>query len=174
MNNADSNEQPDTDSKQDKPEVLRAKDIIPPLRTPTPAAPSTQQPVQKASPGPAVPGSGPEKRTIPTDSNLPQPRPKPATTTPLVQPAAEQTKSDIPRFDLAEKIMAEQRRITAVRRKGPGQQDEAQEQEREAESLNNTEEPVPQALSEEEQIIAEIVSRDIEVLCRGPISKASK
>ena len=174
MNNADSNEQPGPDSKEEKPEVLRAKDIIPPLRTPTPAAPGMQQPGQKAPTGPAAPGPAPAKRTIPTGSALPQPETKPAATTPSVPPAAEQAKSDIPRFDLAEKIMAEQRRITAVRRKGPGQQDEVQEQEREAESLSNTEEPVPQALSEEEQIIAEIVSRDIEVLCRDPISKVSK
>lgn len=174
MNNADSNEQPSPDSKQDKPEVLRAKDIIPPLRTPTPAAPVTQQPVQKASPGAAVPGSGPEKRTIPTGPNLPQPGPKPATTTPLVPPAAEQAKSDIPRFDLAEKIMAEQRRITAVRRKGPGQQDEAEGQERKTESSGDMKKSPTPVLSEEEQIIAEIVSRDIEGLCRDSISKVSK
>ena len=65
--------------------------------------------------------------------------------------------------------MAEQRRITAVRRKGPGQIEEVQEQEREAESGGGIKEQVPPASSEEEQIIADIVTKDIEKLCRGRI-----
>ena len=170
MNNADSNEQFGSDSEQRKADVHRAKDIIPPLKAPAGPAPATQQPGQKVSPPPAVPPSSPDKGLSPGSVQLPKPGPKPAADTPAAPLSEEQVKSEVPRFDLAEKIMAEQRRITAVRRKGPGQIEEAQEQELEAESLSNTEEQVPPALSEEEQIIAEIVARDIERLCRGRIS----
>ena len=79
---------------------------------------------------------------------------------------------DIPRFDLAEDIMAEQRRLTAVRRKGPGG----------PEPVNLTPSPVLPAAVRPSQsshsfsegfnyisdpIIADIVTRDIERLCSG-------
>ena len=172
MNNVDSNKQSSAASEQSKADVLRAKDIIPPLRTPTRPAPGTQQPGQKVPTPPAVPGPSPEKRAVPTSVNLPQPGPKPAANTPAAPKTPEQAKSEIPRFDLAEKIMAEQRRITAVRRKGPGQTDEGQD--KEAESVCDAKKQVPPALSAEEQIIAEIVARDIERLCKGHISSVSK
>jgi hypothetical protein len=73
-----------------------------------------------------------------------------------------QEKPEIPSFDLAEEIMAEQRRITAIRRKAPGQRTEAQQNE-------PVDHPPTPALSEQEKIIAEIVARDIERLCRGII-----
>ena len=65
--------------------------------------------------------------------------------------------NEIPKFDLAEEIMAEQRKITAIRRKAPGEKKELQSQEAEAE----------RAQSYQEQIITEIVARDIERLLRG-------
>ena len=76
--------------------------------------------------------------------------------------------TDIPRFDLAEDIMAEHRRLTAVRRKGPGGPEPA----------NLTPSPLPVAVrpsqsihsfSEEfsDPIIAGIVARDIERFCSG-------
>jgi len=79
---------------------------------------------------------------------------------------------DIPRFDLAEDIMAEQRRLTVVRRKGPGS----------PEPVNLTPSPgLPVAVRSSQSshsfsegfnyisdpIIANIVARDIERLCRG-------
>jgi len=89
--------------------------------------------------------------------------------------------NDIPKFDLAEEIMAEQRRITAIRRKGPGQKIEAPSEEEEVErdftsqeddemegwSIGYTIGQPPPMLSEQEKIIAEIVARDIEKLCGG-------
>ena len=89
--------------------------------------------------------------------------------------------NEIPKFDLAEEIMAEQRRITAIRRKGPGQKSEAPSEEGEVEldstsqedgemggrSIGYTIEQPPPMLSEQEKIIAEIVARDIEKLCGG-------
>jgi hypothetical protein len=125
----------------------------------------------------------------------------------------EQKKSEIPKFDLAEEIMAEQRKITAIRRKAPpkagpvrdpkdlGPKDKgsngadmieagvagpdkkaeprlAQGQEAELDStilqknhkmgaqpIGYTIKQPPPVLSEQEQIITEIVTRDIERLC---------
>jgi hypothetical protein len=172
VNNADSNQQSSADSEQSKADILRAKDIIPPLKAPAGPTPASQKPAEEGPTPPAVPASSSEPRTAPTSVNLPQPEPKPAATTPAVSPTQEQAKSDIPRFDLAEKIMAEQRRITAVRRKGPGQE-ETQEQEK-TEPVGGIKKQVPPALSEEEQIIADIVARDIERLCKGHISSVSE
>ena len=78
-----------------------------------------------------------------------------------------QKESEIPKFDLAEEIMAEQRKVTSARRKGPGKDVEARKPEQEAESVDYIgEQPTPMAL-ERQQIITEIVARDIEKLCRG-------
>jgi hypothetical protein len=80
--------------------------------------------------------------------------------------------TDIPRFDLAEDIMAEQRRLTAVRRKGPDSPI----------PVNLTPSPgLPVAVRSyqsshsfsegfnyiSDPIIADIVTRDIERLCSG-------
>jgi len=81
-----------------------------------------------------------------------------------------QEKTKIPKFDLAEEIMAEQRKITSIKRKAPGKKIEplrTQGQGPEAESIGHTiEQPTPVS-SEQNKIIAEIVARDIERLCRG-------
>ena len=142
-----------------------------------------------------------------------------------IQDASEPRPSDgrgeIPKFDLAEQILAEQRKITAVRRKAPGKaqrlpslappllsatadkgvtrlpsQDgaagkktelrpsdgrgEPPAREREAEPIGyiinparqktSGVKPPPLTLSEQGQIIAEIVARDIEKLRRGDTS----
>ena len=85
-------------------------------------------------------------------------------------PLPRQEKTEIPSFDLAEEIMAEQRRITAIRRKAPGVKTEAQRLKPEVQPVEHiNKEPKP-ALSEQEKIIAEIVARDIERLCRGDYS----
>jgi hypothetical protein len=116
----------------------------------------------------------------------------------------EQKKGKIPKFDLAKEIMAEQRKITAIRRKappktgpirdpkdlgpkdkgsngvgmieaglrraqssrvaGPGKRTQAPSPEGGAESISFAVQPPP-TLAEQEQIIAEIVARDIEQLC---------
>jgi len=78
----------------------------------------------------------------------------------------QQGKIEIPKFDLAEKIMAEQRRVTAIQRKAPCKKDKAQKKELKAESISyTTEQPMP-LVSEQEQIIADIVARDIAKLRR--------
>ncbi len=73
--------------------------------------------------------------------------------------------TDIPRFDLAEDIMAEHRRLTTGRRKGPGGSAPADLTHRKpflsrygfSGGFNAAGDPV----------IADIVARDIELLCRG-------
>ena len=104
-----------------------------------------------------------------------------------------QERSEIPKFDLAEQILAEQRKITAIRRKAPGKprrlpslapavtpvqaQDgaagkkpKAPDRQPQAQSTDYAIKQPPSILSEQEQIVAEIVARDIEKLCRRDTS----
>jgi hypothetical protein len=74
--------------------------------------------------------------------------------------------TDIPKFDLAEQIMAEQRKVAATRRKGPGKRVDAPKRQRLEPVGPAVVEPSPVS-SEEEKVIAEIVARDIQDLCRG-------
>ena len=102
----------------------------------------------------------------------------------------------IPKFDLAEQILAEQRKITAIRRKAPGKPQRLPSQDGAAGKKNKAPDQQPQAqstgytikqppptrtsqrsaasqssiLSEQEQIITEIVAGDIEKLYRGDTS----
>ena len=140
MNMDNSNGQFDSDSLQRKADVLRARDIIPGAR-----------PYGNAG------GREPDSQQTGTNESRLLSDAKRALET-------EQHTSEIPKFDLAEEIMAEHRRITAIRRRAPGEKDEAQRQEREAESAGHTIGQPSPALSEQEQIIAEIVRRDIERL----------
>ena len=89
------------------------------------------------------------------------------------QTRADTKPSKIPKFDLAEEIMAEQRKVSAVRRKGPGPRrfasqkeaaGEAPSQDQQLQAIGHPVEPPP-LVSEAEQIIAEIVTRDIQKLC---------
>ena len=73
---------------------------------------------------------------------------------------------EIPKFDLAEQIMAEHRKITAVRRKGPGKKAKPPQKPHPAELIARNVKPGSISLGPE-QVIAEIVARDIENLCIG-------
>jgi hypothetical protein len=81
--------------------------------------------------------------------------------------STEQEKGGMPRFDLAEEIMAEQRKISAIKRKAPGERIEAQKAEKEVEPVSYTMGPSTPAQPYQQKIIAEIVARDIESLFRG-------
>ena len=72
-------------------------------------------------------------------------------------------KRSVPSFDLAEEIMAEQRKITAAKRKSPGVKTPAPQSPAQIGSAGRKE-PV---LLEQSLIIAEIVARDIKKLCAG-------
>jgi len=79
---------------------------------------------------------------------------------------AMQETGEIPKFDLAKQIMAEQRKITAIRRKGPDKMAKPPQKQHPAETIGQNVMP-RRILSGPGQIIAEIVARDIENLCVG-------
>ena len=79
---------------------------------------------------------------------------------------------DIPQFDLAEDIMAEQRRQIAIRRKGPGgptpmpvEKPQPFSQRREDKTLERELETVRWIETTPDPIIADIVARDIAQFC---------
>lgn len=94
-------------------------------------------------------------------------------------------RAGIPKFDLAEQMMAEQRKIAAVKRKAPGRKAEPQTSELPAEFAHAAAEqeksfrPLFQQGSQQNgksgiwqpQIIAEIVAADIERLCNRPMPR---
>jgi len=79
---------------------------------------------------------------------------------------AMQETGEIPKFDLAKQIMAEQRNITAIKRKGPDKMARPPKKQHPAETIGQNVMP-RRILSGPGQIIAEIVARDIENLCIG-------
>jgi hypothetical protein len=85
---------------------------------------------------------------------------------PTIREDAMQETNDIPTFDLAEQIMAEHRKNTAIKRKGPAKKEKAPKKPHPAEFIDGNVKPGP-VVSGPEQIIAEIVARDIENLCIG-------
>jgi len=78
----------------------------------------------------------------------------------------EHNQSRIPSFDLAERIMTEQRKATATRRKAPGRNEPAPPERTEQPSTSPKRGSMPIG-SEPDDVIADIVKRDIERLCRG-------
>jgi len=169
-------------SKQSNADILRAGDIMPPYNDKSDQE-SNLRKVKGDSKNPSSPRQkqkhSSEKIVPPhTEENVP------AEAVPAEFTDANQQKREIPRFDLAEEILAEQRKITAIRRKAPGptrevgasKKDEppllssdrkTRGQERQVRSIDYAiEQPMP-LLSEQQQIIAEIVARDIEGLCSG-------
>ena len=70
--------------------------------------------------------------------------------------------SEIPRFDLAEQILAEQRKITAIRRKAPNKA--VARRSGHGTRATGHENRGGGLFPEQQQIIAEIVARDIENL----------
>jgi hypothetical protein len=79
---------------------------------------------------------------------------------------ADNKSTEIPKFDLAEQILAEQRKISSIKRKAPGQKNISPRLQKQVRSIGYTAK-MPPLLSEQEQIIADIVARDIETLLAG-------
>jgi len=139
--------------------VLRAMDVIPPFeshcepysgaanRTPPACRPVTARPGQ---------GSHDEMPVFMfSDDAL---------------PPADNGAEGIPTLDLGEKILAEQRRATAQTRRAPGAAPPASADFRKQEALLEVAEPVEvpsDEVAQLQQIVADIVARDIERLCRG-------
>jgi hypothetical protein len=186
VSNVGSSEQIDVDILQCKVDILRECNIIPLHDNTTQKNPVTQNSTRETTQS----SDAAEISTYEDTSSIPIETIPAKETTPLPRsvvsvnkkeeaetseetpdsPRCDGVAAGIPSFDLAEEIMAEQRKITAIRRKAPGQKTEAQRSEPQAQPADYTiEQPTP-ALSEQEKIIAEIVARDIERLCRGDYS----
>lgn len=144
----------DNDILQCRANVLRARDIIPPFGTKKPktAANSLPETEQKPTPGKApikissIPGF---EEILPTS-----------------------TESDIPQFNLAEQIFAEQRKVSSGRRQRTSQQSLAEKQEQiDTPASFESAKPwqslptmaiIPSPASPQQRIVAEIIARDIE------------
>lgn len=138
MNKTDSDKSEDTG-------ILRAKDIIPPYTN------INKKPKQHLK----------KENSLRTEHK--------AKHTELPPSKSKNTASqnaEIPKFDLAEHILSEQRKTASVRRKGPGAAYKNQNSERRIRSISYNILKQPK-LAQQEQIIAEIVSRDIQKLCNG-------
>lgn len=124
--------------------VLRATDIIPPFDN-VPAPAESPQPEPDAA----------SDNEWPADSTGDEPSPDAAA-------------DDIPKYDLAENILAEQRRVAARRRRRtpslPQEELPAQPEPRSAEPI--LADLPSEDLPELQRVVAEIVARDIERLCR--------
>jgi hypothetical protein len=173
----------DTDiNKQDDIDVLRADDIVPPYKKEyhhEQDLPATQAGRRKD-----LSSQDGRKQTLKeTTPSLSASRPQHVETGASEPGDVVQQVNEIPKFDLAEQIMAEQRKITAIRRKAPGkpqrlpsqdgaagQKSKAPDQRPRIQSTGYVVMQQPPALSQKEQIIAEIVARDIEKLYRGDSS----
>ncbi len=108
------------------------------------------------------------KANIPPLSKIkPAPIPIKTVNNPNAPKPPEFPPADIPKFDLAEEIMAEQRKITTMKRKAPGQITElANEKPKDQANRIRPVKPAA-AISEQDRMITEIVARDIEELCSG-------
>ncbi len=77
--------------------------------------------------------------------------------------------AEIPKYDLAENILAEQRRVAARRRRAPTQAQDEPPGPPELSGLKPSFSELPsEDLPELQRIVAEIVARDIDRLCRSP------
>jgi hypothetical protein len=138
--------------------VLRAMDVIPPFdsyREP----PSEHQSEVHHVP---TPGDVPMERDLGDEAGL-------AMFSDEGLPSTEDGAEAIPTLDLGEKILAEQRRAVARTRRGPGAA-ALVPSEFENEAPSELAEPVeiaPDDVAQLQQIVADIVARDIERLCQG-------
>jgi hypothetical protein len=136
VDTADKNNQVDADILQCKADVLRARDIIPPFNR----KPQEHQTVKSSA---AKDAGSEDTHIIPTEN--------------------QQGKPEIPKFDLAEQILAQHRKVTATRRKAPEQKTEFQVPEQKS-RLETHIGSIPIISFEQEQVILEIVARDIQRL----------
>lgn len=169
MNKAEKNKQLDNDILQCRADISRVRNKVPPHDSRTPKNSETQdnsnvvETSTNKNTGPIPIEEMPVKDTPPL--------PEQAGSVNKIKP--EKT-LEIPSFDLAEEIMAEQRKIAAIKRRAPGTKTDVQRLKPEVQPVDHIiEEPKP-ALSKQDKIIAEIVAKDIERLCRGDYSVNSK
>jgi len=127
-------------------DVLRAGDIVPPYGDAA-VAPKKKTSRKKTSTSKKTPKTG-AKRKISKAAG------------------AGRNGSDIPQLDLDKQILAKQRKVTSVRRKGPGAKRKAGVKPAEIASLGRRVVRAVPELPEQDRIIADIVARDIQRLSR--------
>jgi hypothetical protein len=135
VNTADKNNQMDADILQCKADILRARDIIPPFNI----KPKEPQTVKQAH--------------AKADSE----------DTDVISPEEQPNKPHVPKFDLAEQIMTQQRKVTAIKRKSPIQTVEFQKPKQQTRVEMHIG-PIPVISYRQEQAITNIVARDIKRL----------
>ena len=83
--------------------------------------------------------------------------------------ASRTSQADIPSFDLAEEIMAHQRKITSIKRKAPGKNVDVRVERKDYERVSKAADygAAEEIFANEDLLIAEIVARDIERLDSG-------
>lgn len=145
--------------------VLRAMDVIPPFDEDRAEDEGDRASISRGDPGPRI---RPWKRPEPHAGSPNQADPP---------DFGDDADEPVPTLDLGEKILAEQRRMTARKRKGPGiAPSEEQPIVRPpvvAMRAERAVEPLDQDVAELQQLVAEIVAHDIERLCTGPVRTAS-
>ena len=162
MNKAEKNKQLDNDILQCRADISRVRNKVPPHDSRTPKNSETQdnsnvvETSTNKNTGPIPIEEMPVKDTPPL--------PEQAGSVNKIKP--EKT-LEIPSFDLAEEIMAEQRKITAIRRKAPGKKTETERLKPKVRPVDHITEQLTSSLSKQDKIIADIVARDIERLCQG-------
>ena len=162
MGNTDNNKQDDTD-------VIRADDIVPPYNEEKHL--KQDLPTTQAGRTKHITSQDGQKQTLKeATQSLTASCPQHADKAAAEPGNVVRETSEIPKFDLAEQIMAEQRKITAIRRKAPGQKSKTPDHKPRILSTGYTVRQPPPALSQKELIIAEIVARDIEKLYQGDSS----
>jgi len=127
-------------------DVLRAGDIVPPYGDET-GTPKKKTSRKKTSASKKTPKAGAKRKTTKAT-------------------ATGRNRSGIPRLDLDKQILAKQRKVTSAKRKGPGAKSKAPAKTAEIVSPGRRAIRAVPELPEQDRIIAEIVARDIERLCR--------
>jgi hypothetical protein len=142
--------------------ILRAQDVIPPFDGHAESyAPDVEHAYRPSEQRVARSGGDEPRSTPPTSASLPE-------------ASAPEEQGDIPTFDLGERILAEQRRMTARKRRRPGvSPPEVQAEPQDRADQERPPAPVASAPSGSDEgasiqrIVADIVARDIERLCEG-------
>ncbi len=153
----------DVNPKTKRARMLRATDVMPPFDREAPPEGQDGDAMEQAESA-SLPAPGPEAGAKGRDAVAADSEERAVVAEPLSADPAE-----IPKYDLAEHILAEQRRVASRRRRGPGQSQEAPAAPREEPAARVAGlEPSPQDLAELQRIVAETVARDIARLCKGP------
>jgi len=149
-------------NKQDDTNILRIEDIVPPYKKEKHR--EQDLPATKTGQRKDVPSQDRQNQTLKeAASPLSASQAQHAETGATESIGLVQKSNGIPKFDLAEQIMAEQRKITAIKRKAPGQKTKTPDKRSRIESTDHAIER-KWSSSEKDLIIAEIVARDIEKL----------